>query len=266
MPSPFPGMDPFIERPAIWPDFHDRLISSIVGYLQPLLRPKYAALTQDRLFLVQSDRPIYPDVAVVQSPLPGWSGSTGAVAVLEPDAPAVFALDEEEFREPYIEIVEAAGGRIVTAIEVISPTNKDRGPGQDAYERKREEYYDAGANLVEIDLLRSGSPIVRIAHYKLEHLRPWDYLVAVNRRWPGRQEVYAVQLERRLPRVSIPLLFGDPDVVLDLQVPFDRCWNEGPYPALSHYDLPPPGELSSERVAWCQQRLRDAGLLTEKAS
>ncbi|MFM9963185.1 MAG: DUF4058 family protein [Planctomycetaceae bacterium] len=261
MPSPFPGMDPFIERPAIWPDFHDRLISSIVGYLQPLLRPKYAALTQDRLFLVQSDRPIYPDVAVLQSPQLGWPGRSSTVAVLEPDGPAVFALDEEEIREPYIEIVEAAGGRLVTAIEVISPTNKDRGQGQDAYERKREEYWDAGANLVEIDLLRSGAPIVRIANYKLERLRPWDYLVAVNRRWPGRQEVYAVPLERRLPRVSIPLLNRDLDVVLDLQAPFDRCWDEGPYPALSHYDQPPPGELDAERVAWCQQRLRDAGLL-----
>ena len=68
MPSPFPGMDPYIERPAIWPDFHDRLIAAIVGVLQPLLRPRFAAVTQDRLYLVESERSVYPDVAVVKTP------------------------------------------------------------------------------------------------------------------------------------------------------------------------------------------------------
>ncbi len=261
MTSPFPGMDPYIERPAIWPDFHDGLIAAIRGVMQPLLRPKFAALTQDRLYLVQSQRPIFPDVAVVESRLPNWRSDSGAVAVLEADAPAVFELDDEEIREPYIEIVEASGGRVVTAIEVVSPANKDRDEGRDAYEQKREEYWDAGTNLVEIDLLRSGPAIVKVAKYKLDRLRPWDYIVAVSRRRPGRQEVYAFPLEHRLPRISVPLLKGDPDVVLDLQVAFGRCWEEGPYPALSNYDAPPPGKLSPERVEWCQQRLREAGYL-----
>ena len=263
MPSPFPGMDPYIERPAIWPDFHDRLIASIVGVIQPLLRPKYAAVTQERLYLVQSQRPVYPDVAVVESQQPNWRNETGTVAVreTETDVAVMFDLDEEEIREPFIEIVEASGGRIVTAIEVISPSNKDRDAGQYAYEKKREEYWDAGTNLVEIDLLRGGSSIVKAAQYRLDRLRPYDYVVAVSRRLPGRHEVYAFPLERRLPRVGIPLLKADPDVVLDLQVPFNRCWDEGPYPALSHYDEPPPGELSVERVAWCQQRLREAGFI-----
>lgn len=261
MPCPFPGMDPYIERPAIWADFHDCLIAAIRGELQPLLRPKYAAMTQDRLFLVESHRPVYPDVAVVESRQPNWRGDSGAVAVLETDASVVFALDEEEIREPFIEIVEVSGGRIVTAIEVISPTNKDRGDGQVAYEKKREEYWDSGTSLVEIDLLRHGASVVKVAKYKLDSLRPFDYVIAVSRRVPGQHEVYAFPLERRLPRVAIPLLSRDPDVVLDLQVSFDRCWNEGPYPALSHYDEPPPGEMPAERAEWCQQRLRDAGFL-----
>lgn len=260
MPSPFPGMDPYIERPAIWPDFHDRLISSIIGKLQPLLRPRLAAVTQDRLYLVESDRAMYPDVSIVQTPQPNLRDSSGT-AILEVDAPRVFELDAEEIREPFIEVIEPSSGRIVTAIEVISPTNKDRSEGQDAYEIKREEYWDGGANVVEIDLLRSGPSIVRVAKYKLDSLRPWDYVIAVSRRVPGRQEVYAFPLERRLPRVSIPLLDKVPDVVLDLQAAFDRCWDEGPYPGMSRYGEPPPGNMPAGRIGWCQQRLRDGGYL-----
>ncbi len=67
MPCPFPGMDPYIERPAIWPDFHDSVIAAIRGVLQPLLRPRYAAVTQDRLYVVEADRPVRPDVSVVRT-------------------------------------------------------------------------------------------------------------------------------------------------------------------------------------------------------
>jgi len=254
-------MDPYIERPAIWPDFHDCLIAAIRGVLQPLLRPKYAALTQDRLYVVQAERPIFPDVAVVEAWTPGWQHDSGAVAVLEPDAHAVFEISEgEEIREPFIEIIEpAAGERVVTAIEVLSPSNKETQPGRDAYEQKRQEYWDAGANLVEIDLLRAGSTTVRVPLSRLNRLRPWDYVIAVTRRKPARQEVYAFALERRLPRIAIPLANDDPDVVLDLQTPFARCWDEGPYPALLRYEQAPPGENSHERVTWCEQRLREVG-------
>lgn len=129
MQCPFPGMDPYIERPSIWADFHDCLIAAIRGALQPLLRPKYAALVQDRFYVVESERPIYPDVALVESRSP-YSGVSSA-AVLELDEPVVFEMAEEEIRQPYITIVEpAAGNRLVTAIEVLSPDNKAPGSGR----------------------------------------------------------------------------------------------------------------------------------------
>jgi hypothetical protein len=62
-------MDPYIERPAIWPDFHDAFVTAIRGLLQPLLKPRYVALMQDRWFVVESDRPIRPDVAVIRQSL-----------------------------------------------------------------------------------------------------------------------------------------------------------------------------------------------------
>jgi hypothetical protein len=251
-------MDPYIERPAIWPDFHDSLILSIRAALQPMLKPKYAALTQDRLYLVEADRPIYPDVAVVRTPVAGARAS--AVAVVEPDAPSVFELWREEIREPLIHIVEpAANNRVVTSIEVLSPSNKAAGEGRREYLLKREELWRGGVNLVEIDLLRAGDPTIRLPEEKRKELKPHHYLVAVTRRWPSRQEVYEVMLQKRLPRVAIPLSPDDKDVVLDLQGVFTRCWDEGPYPELLHYDGPPPGSLLPEEIAWCEERLRGAG-------
>ena len=254
MQCPFPGMDPYIERPAIFPDFHHSLITCIRGALQPLLKPKYVALTADRLYVVESERPIKPDVAVLRTPqeYPG-----GRVAVLEPDAPTVFEFWREEMREPLIHIVEpAAEDRVITAIEVLSPDNKRSGAGRTSYLQKREEYWESGTNLVEIDLLRQGDPTVRVAKPKLDLLRPWHYLTAVTRRWPSRQEVYPVILQRRLPRVSIPLA--------DLQAVFTRCWEEGPYPGLLRHDGPPPGTLTPEEVGWCEERLREAGMRPSK--
>ena len=137
-------MDPYIERPAIWPDFHDRFVTFLVGTLQPLLRPRYIALTQDRLYVVEADRPIRPDVSVVRTSSRRTSGS--ATALLEADAPAVFELWRDEIREPLIHIIEpAADNRLVTAIEVLSPENKARGPGRTSYLRKRDEFWQGGA-------------------------------------------------------------------------------------------------------------------------
>jgi Protein of unknown function (DUF4058) len=263
MPSPFPGMDPYVERPAIWPDFHDSLIAAIRAALQPLLRPRFVALTQDRLFVLESDRPIRPDVSVVRTNSP--QPPAGGPAVLEADAPAVFELWREEMREPLIHIIEpAAGNRIVTSIEVLSPDNKESGAGRTAYVRKREELWDHGANLVEIDLLRHGQHTVRASEDHLDSLRPFHYVVAVTRCWPSRHEVYAIPLTRRLPRVRIPLLEGDQDVVLDLQAVLARCWDEGPYPELLGYAGLPPGSLTPEEASWCGGVLTAAGHRKEK--
>jgi hypothetical protein len=252
MTCPFPGMDPYIEQPAIWPDFHDSLITAIRGALNPFLRPRYAALTQDRLYVFQSSRPIYPDIGVIDLSPRRRTTAHGA-ATLEADAPAVFELGPDEIRIPYIEIIEpAAGNRIVTTIEVLSPTNKDTGLGRDHYVQKRRELWSAGVNLVEIDLLRAGEKTVWDPQAHLDSLRPWHYVVAVARRSELTQELYAISLRRRLPTISIPLANDDKDVPLDLQAAFIRCWNEGPYPELLHYHEAPPAILSDDDVAWCK--------------
>ncbi|MSU76626.1 MAG: DUF4058 family protein [Gemmataceae bacterium] len=164
-------------------------------------------------------------------------------------------------REPYIEIIEpAANNRVVTTIEIISPTNKNTRDGRRTYKVKREELWHAGVNLVEIDLLRLGEPIVWLSDEQRQLLRPWHYLAAVTRRRPSRHEVYEILLQKALPKIAIPLTPDDKDVVLDLQAAFNRTWEEGPYPELLHYDGPPPGVWSPDEAAWCEQKLREAGM------
>ncbi len=72
-------------------------------------------------------------------------------------------------------------------------------------------------------------------------------------------EYYPATVRERLPRVGIPLAHGDPDVTLDLQAAFARCWQSGPYPALLLYDEPPPGTFSGEDSAWCRRQVAGAG-------
>jgi hypothetical protein len=252
MRCPFPGMDPYVERPEIWPDFHDSLIAYIRETLQPLLRPKYAALTRDRLYVVEAERPIYPDVALVQAG--AAHAASGGSTTLIADRPLVVELFREEIREPVVHIIEpAAGNRIVTAIEILSPDNKTPGPGRDSYLQKREELWSGGANLVEIDLLRDGRTPVRVPEERLNSLRPWRYLVAVSRFRPPRCELYAWKLDERFRRVSVPLADGDPDIVLDLRAPFERTWESGPYPELLRYGESPPGTLSPGEIDWCRE-------------
>ncbi|HVV99561.1 MAG TPA: DUF4058 family protein [Planctomycetaceae bacterium] len=249
MRCPFPGMDPFIERTDIWPDFHDRLITFICSALQPLLRPSYFAVVNDRLYVVESSCLIEP-----------------RTVILEAEPTAIFEFWRDEVREPAIHIVDPNDqSRIITAIEVLSPANKTPGSGRDSYLNKRQEYWDSGTNLVEIDLLRAGKSTARIEEEKLEKLRPWDYLVLVTRHRPYRQEVYAFPLSRPIPRVAIPLTGGDRDVVLDLQSAFSRCWEEGPYPDLLRYGSPPATPLGPEQLVWSQGVLTKAGLTTPPA-
>lgn len=259
MPSPFPGMDPYIEDPQRWPDFHGRFITALVGGLQPLLRPKYVATAEERVYVAETERLIRPDVAVIRASH-GSPGGT-AVASVEPDVARVFAVELEDIHESYIQIVDTTNQRrVVTAIEVLSPKNKRKGPGRQSYLQKCRELSRSGANFVEIDLLRGGRSALWTNRVTPDALEPFHYSVVVTRRKPLRQEVYTTTVRQRLPRVAIPLGPGDADVTLHLQTAFNRCWDEGPYPELLNYAGLPPGRMSDEDAAWCVDLLREKQL------
>lgn len=249
MPSPFPGMDPYLENPKTWPDLHSSLISYIREELQPQLRPKYIARIGERVELSTFGRAYIPDVLVIRSATAVYqTAPVGAAPVA--DEPVVMRLLEEERRVPFLEIIHHPSGEVVTLIEVLSPANKS-GEGREKYLRKQDDICNAGVNLVEIDLLSQGEATTRARLVGAEKSVQWRYHVSVTRSQPAaRIEAYPTSLQQRLPRCRIPLRPEDEDVVLDLPGVFTRCYDVGGYDLLVDYSQPPPVPLSQVEAEW----------------
>ena len=271
MPGPFPGMDPYLEHPALWPGVHQGLIYLINEALNASLPPGFAANIDERLYIVQPDRHIYPDVAVLEYPsvrptteaAVSRTGGT-AVAVAEADPSYLITIQPVEIREPFIEIFAVGESeRIVAVIEVLSHANKAPGStGRELYLTKQRQVLGSQAHLLEIDLLRSGAHTVPPPPEHLnEQKEPWDYLVCLHRAGQGRSfEVWLRTVRERLPRVRVPLTEGEPDVILDLQATFDRCYDAGPYRRRVDYRGEPTPPLSSGDASWADALLRERGL------
>jgi len=261
MPSPFPGMDPYLEGPEIWPDLHHELIGGIRAALQPGLSPRYHARIDARL-VIEEDPPrqYRPDVTVSQVSDPPAVYATDVVTAPPPDQPTIVRAIQDPIRQGFIEIHFPRGGEVVTVIEVLSPSNKRSGPGCDDYRRKQRDLMDSGINLVEIDLLRSGDHTLAAPEYTLRELCG-DYWVCVHRAGAGSEfEVYAVPLRQRLPRVKIPLRQPDPDLVLDLPSVFTQCYDAADYGAEIGYRVAPTVPLLPDDDAWADDLLREAGV------
>src|SRR5262245_166524 len=182
MPSPFPGMDPYLESPGLWQDLHHRLLFCASEALQPRLPPRYYALIEERIILEAPSRSYYPDVTIARqgagTPSAGGvqeaQGGAAVVAVaLEADV-AIEVEDEEEIRQGYLEIREVSGGRVVTVIEVVSPTNKAAGSrAHQTYLHKQADVRASDANLIEIDLLRRGAHVLAVPETRLYLVRPF---------------------------------------------------------------------------------------------
>lgn len=267
MPSPFPGMDPYLEDPTLWPGLHQSFITYIRDVLQPQVRPEYHARIGERVYVVGSTRSIYPDVTLLRRPpLERLPVGSGGAAVLETDVdvsdePYEILIPPVEYREPFIEIIHTAGGEVVTVLEVLSPANKTIGEGHDLYVEKQQEVLGSRAHLVEIDLLGQGLHSVAAPLDGLADLPPWRYLVCLSRAGrPRRMQAYPIPLARRLPRIRVPLRAPDPDVAVDLQAVFDRCYDNGGYSDFVDYRRPPATPLSPNEQIWLQSHLQNLGL------
>ncbi len=254
MPSPFPGMDPYLEDRSLWPDVHQRLIAYIAEYLQPQVRPKYVARIGERIELAELHRSYIPDVMIVQPPTnPARAIAPGGVLVA--DEPWTFTVFDESRRVPYIELIYRETGDVVTVIEVVSPANK-RGDGRQQYIRKQNDLLATQVNLVEIDLLGDEPTPTLARTAAIDEVRDWRYAVSISRL--GRRdflEIYAFGIQDRLPRCRIPLRAADPDVTLDLPTVFNRCYDVGGYDLLIDYSQAPPVELSVGDGAWLRAHL-----------
>jgi hypothetical protein len=267
MPSPFPGMDPFLEHPAIFPDLHDRLVTRLSEALQAQLPEPYYAVIGSRIWVEFSRRPIGPDVKVLRPP-GGESLSGGGLAVAAPvrPKPIVVRVPHDERRETFVEIYTRPDNeRLVTVVEALSLTNKTPGEhGRDLYLRKQREVLNSKTHLVEIDLLRGGMHTTAVPlDLALDKAGPFDYHVCVHH-FDNLEDyvVYPIRLEDRLPEVLVPLLPGDPAVSLDLQAVFEGCYDAGPYRRRLRYAVNQPvPPLPLWQIEWATRLLREKGLL-----
>jgi hypothetical protein len=246
---PFPGMDPYLEHPTLWPGVHNRLIVACANQLQPRLLPRYLASLEERVFVEGPERDIIPDVQVRQR-LP--AGGIDLAPSPTADMPVVLAIQEVEVHEAYIQILDRyAQMKVVTVIEVVSPSNKSSRSGRRSYMQKQRETLAGDRHLVEIDLLRRGRHVLSIPRYRARDLGEYSYLVCVSR-WPNRQryELYPRQLRDRLPRVRIPLVSPDPDATLDVQAALEQVYGEGTYMLRLRYDQPCVPALAVADQQW----------------
>ena len=262
MPSPFPGMDPYLEG-DMWQEFHDRLANQISGQLMPLLGPRYVALLAKRYILTRPTvgivdlpaRVVCPDVHVVAPPAapPATRHDGAPIAVAEPavELPSFF----EEVPQLSIEIRDVAQRLLVTVIEILSPVNK-RSEGARDYDARRTELLSTRRHLLEIDLLRRGTRI------QLDGEPPSAPYYIYLSRWQRRPltQVWPLPLRAPLPAVPVPLLPPDPDVPLDMQAAVQACCDLVGYERLLDYtNLPPLPEFTVEDTVWIDEILRAAG-------
>lgn len=257
--SPFPGMDPYLER--YWRDVHTALMVYSRDAIQDQLPTDLAARVEESVTIdldEDTSRKAAPDISVSEDA--AAFRSEQAVGVLSTVAePLIVAAD---YTERHLEIIDTkSGDRIVTVIEILSPTNKLPGLDRNRYLDKQQTYVRSRSNLVEIDLIRSGDFVVAVS---LANLSPeeLDSPIACIRRTtrPLDAEIYRLPLRNKLPTIRIPLREGDSDVALDLQAVVDLAYARGRYGNRIDYSVEPTPPLSPEDAQWAEGILQQAGL------
>ncbi len=227
MPSPFPGMDPYLEAPHIWPDLHDALAAEIRNDLNQTLPTLYYARLENIEYQVVTDT----------------------------------------IRHHFVEIRDSAQAhKLITLLEIVSPSNKRAGPDREAYEGKQREVLKSDANLIELDLLRGGRRILPALALEtlIQELEPSPaFIVLVNRAWRrdcgvAAYQVFPVSLREWLPYISVPLKEDETEVLLDLQFVFNRAYDGGPYRrgAVDYAGTPSDPSLTPEDAAWSAELTR----------
>jgi hypothetical protein len=252
MPSPFPGMDPFLEGQK-WTDFHTEFISDLRAALVPLIGLAYTAHVEERVYVEHSNGGgptwVRPDVTVADEATRTSGG--GGVATLEAPARARIPLPERR-REPFIELRLRDGGHVVSVIELLSPTNKR--PGADGYREyrsKRDAVLLSDAHLVEIDLLRGGERLPMV-----DRLPDADFYVIVS--YGDRRphcDVWFWDLPAPLPVIRMPLRSPE-EVGLDLQQVFNTAYDRAGYALSLRYDEEVQPALGRADARWLRERLR----------
>lgn len=256
MPSPFPGMNPYLENPELWSAVHSRLIVAIADALADTVSQDYRIEIEKRTYWSDAtgdDLLIgIPDVSVLNR---GSNEAPSATAVAERTSTQptrILLPTPEEISERYLEIREVKTGKVITAIEVLSPKNKKAGEGREAYLRKRRRVLQTQTHLIEIDLLRSNPS------FREGELPVTDYHILISRSHERPSaDLYTFSIRDRIPNFPIPLRLVESEPILDLQILVNQIYQRGRYDLAIDYNQSPRPRLSNEDEVWARSLIVD---------
>lgn len=252
-PSPFPGMDPYLEEPGGWPGVHHRLISMFSDMLVDLVAPHFSVSIEERVYITDDYDPehrrvMVPDLYVVERSLPVSGGSSSPLAT---PPTLIERLPTLELRDRFLTIYDRRNRELVTTLEVLSPHNKATGSrGRREFIAKREAIFSTQTHWIEVDLLRAGERPEEVAGQS-------DYYALLRRgQTPHRLEVWYIDVRDPLPRIIVPLRAPHPDVVLDLQAACTQLYTRTRCADDLDYSRPaPPPPLRAADQAWAAQQI-----------
>ena len=258
MPTPFPGMDPYLEQPGLWPNVHTSLIVALRDDLAPRLRPRYYVAVEERTVRLGPDDLLFatrPDVAVVR-PQPGLPDEGVSTAVESAGVVTVELPLPEEIREAFLEIRSVTIEQVITVVELLSPVNKNTGEGRRQYEQKRLALLGTRTHLVEIDLLRAGQ-LMPMRGYQGQS----DYRVLISRsEQRPRAELLPFSVRQPIPRFHLPLTGGDDEPEVDLTRLLHTLYDRAGYDLRIDYRAEADPPLNGSDATWVDELLRAAGL------
>jgi hypothetical protein len=256
MKSPFPGMDPYLERH--WEDVHTRLIGYVADALQPQLSEDLIARMEEKVYVEEEGEKNIrrPDVRVVENPT-RWIAQGGASGTAVLDEPMLLEPVGDPIRQRSVLIYDSIGHRIVTAIEILSPWNKSPGKAVSEYLKKRNQYINSEMNLVEIDLIRTGDWTSMIGPYLIPKKGLTTYRVTVTQPEQTGPFHYPISIRAKLPTIKIPLRAQDTPAQLNLQELIDKAYIMGRYNRID-YTQPCSPPFEGPEQEWAEQVLNEA--------
>lgn len=260
MQSPFPGMDPYLEQSWLWPRVHLGLISALQRHIAPRVRPKYLVAADSRVYLdfgwtFDDEKELLgrPDLHLTiqersrQYAVAG--GGPDVVNMVTAQLPV-----PEEVTEWFLEIQEVGTRRVITVIEILSPTNKRAGSGRAAYEAKRLQVLGSLTHLIEIDLLRAGPALPP----RLPADVAADYRILISRAEDRpKVDVLAFGVRQAIPDFPVPLEAGDPELDVPLNALLHELYDEVGYDLAVDYQRPPVPPLGAEDAAWAEAVVKE---------
>ena len=246
-------MDPWLEHPDLSPGVHNRLITAIADEIVPKVAPKYFVTVEQNAYLVSFDKEIVigrPDLLVSRTksrkPAPRLVGqkTSGGVDVVELDVQVPVRDRVEEW---YLDVRQVGTRKLVTVIEILSPTNKSNKEGRKQYCRKRNRILESSTSLVEIDLLRGGRPMPIAVAQPVES----DYRILISRgEARPKAKLSAFGMRQPIPVIPIPLLPKDPEPAIDLNAVLHALYDRARFDLSLDYTKPTVPPLFDDDAAW----------------